>query len=172
MKLSIRDLDLSGRRVFIRVDFNVPLEERRRDRRHAHSRVAADDPLRAREGRDGDSGVAPRPAEGAGESEVQLEAGRREGGRAARPSGGLRHRLHRRRGEVGRRRGARSRRRRRASREPAIPSRRGKKRPGVRQAARVADRSVRERRVRRRASRSRVGRRDHAHRVRRPPPGC
>src|SRR5688572_31746053 len=26
MKLSIRNLDLSGRRVFIRVDFNVPLE--------------------------------------------------------------------------------------------------------------------------------------------------
>ena len=26
MKLSIRDLDLRGKRVFVRVDFNVPLE--------------------------------------------------------------------------------------------------------------------------------------------------
>ena len=26
-KLSIRDLDLSGKRVFVRVDFNVPLEK-------------------------------------------------------------------------------------------------------------------------------------------------
>ena len=26
-KLSIRDLDLTGKRVFIRVDFNVPLEK-------------------------------------------------------------------------------------------------------------------------------------------------
>src|SRR5918992_4908620 len=26
MKLSVRDLDMRGRRVFIRVDFNVPLE--------------------------------------------------------------------------------------------------------------------------------------------------
>ena len=26
-KLSIRDLDLAGKRVFIRVDFNVPLED-------------------------------------------------------------------------------------------------------------------------------------------------
>ncbi|HYM25143.1 MAG TPA: phosphoglycerate kinase, partial [Vicinamibacterales bacterium] len=27
MKLSIRDLDLKGKRVFIRVDFNVPIKE-------------------------------------------------------------------------------------------------------------------------------------------------
>ena len=26
MKLSIRDLDLSGKRVFVRVDFNVPMK--------------------------------------------------------------------------------------------------------------------------------------------------
>ena len=26
-KLSIRDLDLAGKRVFVRVDFNVPLED-------------------------------------------------------------------------------------------------------------------------------------------------
>ena len=41
-KLSIRDLDLNGKRVFIRVDFNVPLEARTSHRRHAHPRNAAD----------------------------------------------------------------------------------------------------------------------------------
>ncbi|PYQ88903.1 MAG: phosphoglycerate kinase, partial [Acidobacteria bacterium] len=29
MKLSVRDLDLKGKRVFVRVDFNVPLKDER-----------------------------------------------------------------------------------------------------------------------------------------------
>ena len=54
-------------------------QERRDRRRHAHPRVAADDPLRARAGRDGDPRVAPRAAEGQAESRV-LAASRWPGG--------------------------------------------------------------------------------------------
>ncbi len=64
MKLSVKDLDLSGKRVFIRVDFNVPIKNGVDRRRHAHPRVAAHHPLRARQGRHGDPGVAPRAPEG------------------------------------------------------------------------------------------------------------
>ena len=43
-KLSVRDLDVAGKRVLVRVDFNVPTEEKDGQiadyRRHADSRVA------------------------------------------------------------------------------------------------------------------------------------
>ena len=165
MKLSIRDLDLAGRRVFIRVDFNVPLEngvvtDDTRIRasvptiRYALERGATVI-LASHLGRPKGQvnpkyslkPVAPKVAELLGRP-VSFATG-----------------LHRRRGEVGRGRGASRGRRRRAAGKPAIPSGRGKKRRGVRPAARVADRLVRQRRVRRRAPRSRLGRSDHARRA-------
>ena len=64
-KISIQDLDLNGKRVFIRVDFNVPLaaggQEITSDKRIRAS--LPDHSLRAGSRRGGDSGFAPRPAQ-------------------------------------------------------------------------------------------------------------
>ncbi len=66
-KLTLRDLDVRGKRVLVRVDFNVPTEERdgdhRHNRRHADARKSADDQLPARAGRKDDLDGAFRPAE-------------------------------------------------------------------------------------------------------------
>ena len=66
-KLTLRDLDVRGKRVLVRVDFNVPTEERdgsdRDHGRHPHARELADDQLSARTRREDDSDGALRPAE-------------------------------------------------------------------------------------------------------------
>ena len=88
-----------GKRVFIRVDFNVPLEERRDRRRHAHPRVAADDPVRARARRARSS--SPATSAGPRASPIRtcsLRPVAARARRAARPAGRVRRRLHRRPG--------------------------------------------------------------------------
>ena len=134
-------------------------QERHDRRRHAHPRVAADDSVRARAGRDGRSRVASGPAQGQAESRVLAEAGRRRGswscsaGRSSSPNDcDRRGRLERQ--STGRRRGQSG-----AAREPALPPEEEKNDSGVRQAARGARRRLRQRRVRLGASRARVDRR-------------
>ena len=50
MKRSLTDYPLAGKRVLVRVDFNVPLDGRPRGRRHAHPRRAAHHQVPARPG--------------------------------------------------------------------------------------------------------------------------
>ena len=58
----LSDIDVRGKRVFIRADLNVPQDDAGNDhRRHADPRVGAGDPRRARARRRGDGDVAPRP---------------------------------------------------------------------------------------------------------------
>ena len=89
-KLSVRDLDLQGKRVLIRVDFNVPREGRQGRRRPPHPGGAADDPAHPREGGKAVLDEPPRPARRQAEREVLAQARRAAGSGAARQAGRLR----------------------------------------------------------------------------------
>ena len=78
-KASVRDAEVAGRRVLVRVDFNVPLDERRGRRRHADPGGAADDRAAARARRRAGPRLPPRAAQG------QARPGALDG--AGRPSG-------------------------------------------------------------------------------------
>ena len=97
--LRMTDLDLRGKRVLIREDLNVPVQDGVVTQRRAHPRVAADDPgarTDAGAARAGD--VAPRPARGGRVRRgVLAGAGRAAAVRAARLQGALREGLARRR---------------------------------------------------------------------------
>ena len=166
--------DLRGKRVLVRVDFNVPRRRRRGRRRHAHPRRAPDDRRPARRAARASSsartsaGRRGRPAEEFSLRPVAAHLAELLGAPVAfaadcvgdAPAEEAVAKL--------------ARRRRPAAREPALPRRGGGERPGLRGGAGGARRRVRQRRVRRRAPRPRLdrGRRAPAARRRRPPAGA
>ena len=81
----------------MRVDFNVPIKNGVIARRHAHPRVAADDPVRARaRARPSSSRRTSAGRRARSNPEYTPAAGRGAAGGAARPAGRVRRRLHRR----------------------------------------------------------------------------
>ena len=86
-KASVRDAEVKGRRVLVRVDFNVPLAGRRGRRRHADPGGAADDRTAARTRRRAGPRLPPRPSRRQGRPGALDGAGRRAPRGAARDRG-------------------------------------------------------------------------------------
>ena len=89
-KLSIRDLPLDGNRIFMRVDFNVPLEDGRVMDDTRIRETLADDRVCIASRRAIDFGVASWPSQGQAESEDEPEARGRTSAHAARQGVGPR----------------------------------------------------------------------------------
>ena len=115
---TLDDADVAGKRVLLRVDLNVPTEERPRDRCDAHRAGRADHRGDRGQGRQGHPSRAFRPSQGRAGRGQFAEARRRGGRRRHQPPGRLCRRQHRQDG--GRRdRQNEERRRAAASRTPA-----------------------------------------------------
>ena len=159
---TLDDLDVEGKRVLVRVDFNVPLDERPEDhRRRADPGGAADPERAAREGGAAAARRAPRPARRAAS----------RSSRSGRPPSGWRELLGAdgRAGALARRRAGR---RRGDAGERPLRAGGDEERPGAGAALRGAGRRLRQRRVRRRAPRARVDRGASRTCCRARPAGC
>ena len=170
---SIRDLDLNGKKVFIRVDFNVPLEKNEKGDMEITSdkRIKASLPT-IQYALDHGAGVILASHLGRPKGKPNPEMSLKPGGGApagtAGPAGEDGARLRRAGGGSHEARAGR----RAAARKPALSRRGREERPGVRQEAGRAVRRLRQRRVRLRAPRARVHRRHDPVRAARPRPAC
>ena len=91
---SLDDADVKGKRVLVRVDLNVPMQDGKVSDATRIEEAAADHHRDRRQGRQSDSAVAFWPTQGA-RSEIFAAAGRRRSGADCETAGGLCRRLRR-----------------------------------------------------------------------------